>query len=434
MSLIIRSVRAREILDSRGFPTVEACVELEGGASGRAAVPSGASTGKLEALELRDQDPARYNGKGVRKAVDNVNTEIAERLSGLDATAQRLVDAAMIELDGTPNKARLGANAILAASLATARAAAEAQKIPLYRHIARLHGNPEPTRLPVPQMNIINGGAHADTSVDFQEFMILPVGSLTFSEALRAGAEIFQQLRQVLIQHGLQTGVGDEGGFAPDFPSNEAAVKAVLTAVAEAGYRTGEEICLGLDIASSEFFSEGHYHLHSEGRRCTSGEFIDLVCDWATRFPILSIEDPLAEDDWAAWSQLTDRLGQDTQLTGDDLFVTNPQILQRGIESGAANAILIKLNQIGTLSETLDAVSLAQSHGYGVTVSHRSGETEDTTIADLAVGVGAGQIKTGSLCRSERTAKYNRLLWIEQDLGGRAQFAGREGFPHLDRP
>ncbi len=430
MSLVVESVLGREILDSRGFPTVEAEVRLRGGARGRAAVPSGASTGKLEALELRDGDPLRYDGKGVHNAVDNINGEISSCLRGMDGSNQRAADLAMIGLDNTVNKSRLGANAMLAVSLALARAVARQLVVPLYRHIAALHGNLNPTRLPVPQMNIVNGGAHADNNVDFQEFMIVPVGQTSFSEALRAGAEIFHKLRLVLIAQGLQTGVGDEGGFAPDFASNESVVAAVLQAIDDAGYRVGDEIYLGLDVASSEFYSAGHYTLNSEGRKFTTPEFIDLICDWISRFPIISVEDALSEEDWDGWKGLSERVKNQVQLTGDDLFVTNPAILKRGIDQGLANSILIKPNQIGTLSETLDAVALAQGHSYGVTISHRSGETEDTTIADLAVGVGAGQIKTGSLSRSERVAKYNRLLRIEQELGPQARYAGMAGFPH----
>ena len=430
MSLVVESVLGREILDSRGFPTVEAEVRLRGGARGRAAVPSGASTGKLEALELRDGDPLRYDGKGVHNAVGNINGEISSCLRGMDGSNQRAADLAMIGLDNTVNKSRLGANAMLAVSLALARAVARQLVVPLYRHIAALHGNLNPTRLPVPQMNIVNGGAHADNNVDFQEFMIVPVGQTSFTEALRAGAEIFHKLRLVLIAQGLQTGVGDEGGFAPDFASNESVVAAVLQAIDDAGYRVGDEIYLGLDVASSEFYSAGHYTLNSEGRKFTTPEFIDLICDWISRFPIISVEDALSEEDWDGWKGLSERVKNQVQLTGDDLFVTNPAILKRGIDQGLANSILIKPNQIGTLSETLDAVALAQGHSYGVTISHRSGETEDTTIADLAVGVGAGQIKTGSLSRSERVAKYNRLLRIEQELGPQARYAGMAGFPH----
>ena len=429
--LAISQVHAREILDSRGFPTLEAEVTLANGVVGRAAVPSGASTGKREALELRDGDPTRFNGKGESGAVANVNGEIQQSLKGRDASDQRRIDEELLGLDGTPNKERLGANAILAASLATVRAAALGLGQNLYDHIGTLHSNSTPARLPVPQMNILNGGAHADNSIDFQEFMVLPVGSNSFHEALRCGAEIFHKLRSELITQGLQTAVGDEGGFAPDFPSNEAALKAVLQAVEQSGYTTSQDVFLGLDLASSEFFTDGVYRLESEQHSYTSPEFVDLIVQLAGRNPILSLEDPLDEDDWEGWIALTQKLGQAVQLTGDDLFVTNPGILQKGVDLQAANSILIKVNQIGTLSETLDAVRLAQSNGYAVTVSHRSGETEDTTIADLAVGVGADQIKTGSLCRSERTAKYNRLLRIEEALGERAVYAGKQAFKQL---
>ncbi|MDP7568374.1 MAG: phosphopyruvate hydratase [Arenicellales bacterium] len=427
----IEAVVAREVLDSRGFPTVATQVRLGGGASACAAVPSGASTGTLEALELRDGDQRRYRGKGVAGAVNNVNTRIAEQVIGMDATEQQSVDAAMIALDGTSNKSRLGANAILAVSLAVARAAAQQARVPLYRHIGNLHGNSTPTSLPVPQMNILNGGAHADNRVDFQEFMIVPAGCDSFSAALQAGAEVFHQLRDVLREKGLGTGVGDEGGFAPDLASNEAAIEMVLLAIDGAGYSAGRELFLGIDVASSEFYSEGCYRLDSEGISYSSEEFVRMICDWAARYPILTVEDAMAEDDWHGWQTLTQHLGSKIQLTGDDLFVTNAGILQQGIECQAANSILIKLNQIGTLTETLQAVQLAQASGYGVTVSHRSGETEDTTIADLAVGVGAGQIKTGSLCRSERVAKYNRLLQIEEELAGTGRYLGMDGFPHL---
>ena len=427
----IEAVVAREVLDSRGFPTVATQVRLSGGASACAAVPSGASTGTLEALELRDGDQRRYRGKGVAGAVNNVNTRIAEQVIGMDATEQQSVDAAMIALDGTSNKSRLGANAILAVSLAVARAAAQQARVPLYRHIGNLHGNSTPTSLPVPQMNILNGGAHADNRVDFQEFMIVPAGCDSFSAALQAGAEVFHQLRDVLREKGLGTGVGDEGGFAPDLASNEAAIEMVLLAIDGAGYSAGRELFLGIDVASSEFYSEGCYRLDSEGISYSSEEFVRMICDWAARYPILTVEDAMAEDDWHGWQTLTQHLGSKIQLTGDDLFVTNAGILQQGIDCQAANSILIKLNQIGTLTETLQAVQLAQASGYGVTVSHRSGETEDTTIADLAVGVGAGQIKTGSLCRSERVAKYNRLLQIEEELAGTGRYLGMDGFPHL---
>ena len=427
----IEAVAAREVLDSRGFPTVATQVRLSGGASACAAVPSGASTGTLEALELRDGDQGRYRGKGVAGAVNNVNNRIAEQVIGMDATEQQSVDAAMIALDGTSNKSHLGANAILAVSLAVARAAAQQARVPLYCHIGNLHGNSTPTSLPVPQMNILNGGAHADNRVDFQEFMIVPAGCDSFSAALQAGAEVFHQLRDVLREKGLGTGVGDEGGFAPDLASNEAAIEMVLLAIDGAGYSAGRELFLGIDVASSEFYSEGCYRLDSEGISYSSEEFVRMICDWAARYPILTVEDAMAEDDWHGWQTLTQHLGSKIQLTGDDLFVTNAGILQQGIECQAANSILIKLNQIGTLTETLQAVQLAQASGYGVTVSHRSGETEDTTIADLAVGVGAGQIKAGSLCRSERVAKYNRLLQIEEELAGTGRYLGMDGFPHL---
>ena len=427
----IEAVAAREVLDSRGFPTVATQVRLSGGASACAAVPSGASTGTLEALELRDGDQGRYRGKGVACAVNNVNTRIAEQVIGMDAAEQQSVDAAMIALDGTSNKSRLGANAILAVSLAVARAAAQQARVPLYCHIGNLHGNSTPTSLPVPQMNILNGGAHADNRVDFQEFMIVPAGCDSFSAALQAGAEVFHQLRDVLREKGLGTGVGDEGGFAPDLASNEAAIEMVLLAIDGTSYSAGRELFLGIDVASSEFYSEGCYRLDSEGITYSSEEFVRMICDWAARYPILTVEDAMAEDDWHGWQTLTQHLGSKIQLTGDDLFVTNAGILQQGIECQAANSILIKLNQIGTLTETLQAVQLAQASGYGVTVSHRSGETEDTTIADLAVGVGAGQIKTGSLCRSERVAKYNRLLQIEEELAGTGRYLGMDGFPHL---
>ncbi len=430
-SLAISRVHAREILDSRGFPTLEAEVTLEGGAVGRAAVPSGASTGKREALELRDGDPDRFNGKGVTIAVDNVNGEIHQCLAGRDAADQRQVDEQLIALDGSPNKERLGANAMLAASLATAKAAANGLDQHLYDHIGGLHDNSGPTRLPVPQMNILNGGAHADNNIDFQEFMVLPAGAVSFREALRCGVEIFHQLRSELVSQGLQTAVGDEGGFAPDFSSNEAGLQAVMQAVAQSGYTISQDVLLGLDLASSEFFEESRYLLRSENQSYDTSEFIAFICDLTDRIPIISLEDPLDEEDWDGWVTLTQKIGQKVQLTGDDLFVTNPGILEKGVDLKAANSILIKVNQIGTLSETLDAVRLAQSNGYAVTVSHRSGETEDTTIADLAVGVGADQIKTGSLCRSERTAKYNRLLRIEETLGDGATYAGRNAFRQL---
>ena len=425
----IKTIDAREILDSRGNPTIEADVILADGSLGRAAVPSGASTGALEALELRDGGN-RYGGKGVQSAVSNVQQKIAPALSGMSADRQAEVDQAMIDLDGTDNKRSLGANAILAVSLAASKAAAASAGMPLYRYIAGLYGNDHPNRLPVPQMNIINGGAHADNSIDFQEFMILPVGAASFAEGLRMGTEVFHQLRKVLLDNNMSTGVGDEGGFAPEADSNEAGVTLVQEAIARAGYECGRDIMLGLDIASSEFFADGLYTLAGEGgKQMDSTAFADFVSDWADRYPIISIEDGMAEDDWQGWGLLTQRLGERVQLTGDDLFVTNSSILKKGIEQTVANSILIKLNQIGTLTETLAAIRLAEDAGYGVTISHRSGETEDTTIADLAVATGAGQIKTGSLCRSERVAKYNQLLRIEAELGNSAAYAGAAGFP-----
>ena len=420
----ITAVKAREILDSRGNPTVEAEVHLAGGASGTAAVPSGASTGSLEALELRDGDPRRYGGKGVLKAVGHVNAEIARAVSGLDAARQSELDRAMLELDGTENKSRLGANAILAVSLATAKAAAEHRRLPLYRHLAGLCGEDHPTELPVPQMNILNGGAHADNAVDFQEFMILPTGIGSFHEALRAGAEIFHTLKRLLSKQGLSTAVGDEGGFAPQLGSNEQAVRLLGEAIEDAGYRPGTDVAIGIDAASSEFYTDGEYRLTAEGRALSSAGFVDYLEGWVDKYPIVSLEDGMAEDDWEGWAALTRRLGERVQLTGDDIFVTNPSILQKGIDRGVANSILIKVNQIGTLTETLDAMRLAHDSGYRTTISHRSGETEDTFIADLAVATRAGQIKTGSLCRSERVAKYNRLLRIEEELAGIGRFAG----------
>ncbi len=425
----IRDICGREILDSRGNPTVEADVLLDDGSLGRAAVPSGASTGTHEALELRDGDAARYHGKGVTRAVGHVNGEIRSALLGTDPFDQTSLDQLLIDLDGTPAKSRLGANAVLAVSMAAAHAAAKHRGMPLYRHL----GGATACVLPVPQMNILNGGAHADNNVDLQEFMILPVGMTRFSEALRCGAEIFQALKALLQQRGLNTAVGDEGGFAPDAESNAQAFDLVLDAVERAGYVPGDEVLLGLDAASSEFYQDGEYTLAAEGRRFDSEAFAGLLETWAERYPIVSIEDGMAEDDWDGWALLSRRLGGRLQLMGDDLFVTNPRILQQGIERGVANAILIKLNQIGTVTETLEAIRIAQQAGYGVTISHRSGETEDTTIADLAVATGAGQIKTGSLCRSERVAKYNRLLRIEQELGTRALFPGAEALRYRAR-
>jgi enolase len=418
-------VAALEILDSRGNPTLSVEVGLACGARGRAAVPSGASTGSREALELRDGDATRYGGKGVRKAVGHVNGEIAAAVRGrtLDGDDdQRALDRALIALDGTETKARLGANALLGVSLAAAHAGAAAAGVPLYRFL----GGSEAKLLPAPMMNVINGGAHADNNVDLQEFMLFPVGAPTFGEALRWGAEIFHKLRAVLAEKGYATAVGDEGGFAPNLGSNREAVELILRAIEGAGYRVGEEVGIALDPASSEFYRDGLYHLEGEGEQLGSEAMVAFYRDWTERYPILSIEDGLAEEDWDGWAGLTRELGERTQLVGDDLFVTNPAILREGIERGVANAILIKVNQIGTLTETLEAMELARSAGYASVVSHRSGETEDTSIADLAVATGAGQIKTGSLCRSDRVAKYNRLLAIESELGDRAHYAGRE--------
>ncbi len=409
----IVDIRAREILDSRGNPTVEAEVELATGVIGSACVPSGASTGSREALEMRDKDPARYLGKGVLMAVANVNAEIRPALLGLEVENQRELDEKMIALDGTENKAKLGANAILAVSLAVASAAAQAKKMALYEYLAELDGSPGRYSMPVPMMNIINGGEHADNNVDIQEFMILPVGVATFSEAVRCGAEIFHTLKGILAARGLSTAVGDEGGFAPDLPSNEAALEVIMEAIRQAGYIPGKDVYLGLDCAASEFYVDGKYNLAGEGRVFDADGFSDYLVGLADRYPILSIEDGMDESDWAGWALLTKKLGKRLQLVGDDLFVTNSKILRRGIEQGVGNSILIKLNQIGTLTETFEAIHMAKEAGYSVVISHRSGETEDTTIADLAVATAAGQIKTGSLCRSDRVAKYNRLLRIE---------------------
>jgi enolase len=426
----IRHIHSREVLDSRGNPTVEVEVTLDTGATGRAAVPSGASTGIREALELRDGDRARYGGKGVLNAVRHVNTEIAAALAGQSAD-QGVVDRAMLALDGTPNKGRLGANAMLGVSMALARAVATTNGQALYTYFGALtaasHRAVEPT-LPVPLMNILNGGAHADTNVDFQEFMVVPAGRPTFAEALRAGAETFHALRALLKQRGLATGVGDEGGFAPSLASNREAVELVLEAITKAGYRPGGDLFVALDVASSEFWDNEaqHYVLRKSGEGIrSSDDLITLYDDWTRQYPIVSIEDGLAERDWAGWQRLTAQLGDRVQLVGDDVFVTNPEILQRGIADGLGNALLVKLNQIGTVTETLDAIDLARGAGYASIISHRSGETEDTTIADLAVGSAAGQIKTGSASRSDRTAKYNQLLRIEESLGSRARYAGR---------
>ena len=409
----IIDIRAREILDSRGNPTVEAEVEVEGGFTGSAGVPSGASTGSREALELRDEDPSRYLGKGVLKAVENINTRLREMLIGREVQAQADIDQMMIDMDGTENKGNLGANAMLAVSLATAAAAAKARGLQLYEYLAELDGSPGRYSMPVPMMNILNGGEHADNNVDIQEFMIQPVGAATFTEALRCGAEIFHTLKAVLSSNGLSTAVGDEGGFAPNLPSNEAALQMIMEAIDKAGYRAGEDVFLALDCAASEFYKDGSYVLSGEDKQFNSEGFSDYLADLVDRYPILSIEDGLDESDWDGWSYLTKILGDRVQLVGDDLFVTNPAILKKGIDEGVANSILIKVNQIGTLSETLEAIKLAREAGYTTVISHRSGETEDTTIADLAVATAAGQIKTGSLCRSDRVAKYNRLLRIE---------------------
>ncbi|MCG8380862.1 MAG: phosphopyruvate hydratase [Gammaproteobacteria bacterium] len=423
----IADIKAREIIDSRGNPTVEADVILESGILGRAAVPSGASTGVREAIELRDGDKARYLGKGVLNAVAHVNGEIRDALLGKDVQAQKELDHCMIELDGTENKSRLGANALLAASMASAHAAAISAKQPLYQHL----GGTDATLLPVPMMNIINGGAHADNSVDMQEFMILPVGVENFSEALRCGAEVFHTLKKVLARRGLNTAVGDEGGFAPDLSSNEEAIETILEAIEIAGYNAGKDVYLGLDVASSEFYENGVYTLASESKEFDSAAFTGYLAEWVSKYPIITIEDGMAEDDWDGWKLLTDKVGDKIQLVGDDLFVTNAKILQEGIEKGVANSILIKVNQIGTLTETLDAISMAHKAGYTTVTSHRSGETEDATIADLSVATHSGQIKTGSMSRSDRIAKYNQLLRIEEQLGKRAVYAGSSAFPRL---
>lgn len=420
----ISRIHAREILDSRGNPTLEAEVVLDNGASGRAAVPSGASTGVHEAVELRDGDESRYFGKGVVQAVRNVNEAIAADLAGFDAADQATLDARLIELDGTDNKGRLGANALLGVSLAAAHAAASAKDQWLYEHL--LESSDQAATLPVPMMNILNGGAHADNRVDIQEFMVMPVGLPDFPSALQAGVEIFHALKAGLLRKGLSTAVGDEGGFAPDLNSNEAALELLMTAIVEAGYKPGEQIALALDVASSEFYRDGNYVLDSEGRAFGSDEFVEYLSGLVGRFPIFSIEDGMDEDDWPGWKLLTERLGDAVQLVGDDLFVTNTEILKRGIDEQIGNAILIKPNQIGTLTETLQAIDMARTAGFGTIISHRSGETEDVTIADLAVATGAGQIKTGSLCRSDRVAKYNQLLRIHERLGSAAQYAGRD--------
>ena len=429
MSKIV-DIKAREILDSRGNPTIEADVILESGASGSACAPSGASTGSREALELRDGDKSRYLGKGVTKAVGNVNSEIRELLIGKEASDQKGIDQAMIDADGTENKGKLGANAILAVSLAVAKAAAADQGKPLYEYISDLQDDDNEYSLPVPMMNIINGGEHADNNMDIQEFMVQPVGASTVAEAIRYGAEIFHALKGVLKKRGLNTAVGDEGGFAPDLPSNEAALEAIMEAIEIAGYKAGEDVTLALDCASSEFYKDGKYVLAGEGRSMTSAEFADYLAELCDRYPIISIEDGMDESDWEGWKILTEKLGNKVQLVGDDLFVTNTKILKKGIDEGVANSILIKFNQIGSLTETLEAIKMAKDAGYTAVISHRSGETADSTIADLAVATAAGQIKTGSLCRSDRVAKYNRLIRIEQELG-RVAYHGRKEFKFL---
>ena len=427
MTTAITRVHAREILDSRGNPTLEADVTLASGHTGRAAVPSGASTGTKEAVELRDGDKSRYLGKGVTKAVGNVNTTIATALKGFDAADQAGLDGKLIALDGSDNKGTLGANALLGVSMAAAHAVAASRSLPLWKHLA---GDRTPL-LPVPMMNIINGGAHADNNVDMQEFMVLPVGFDRFAEALRAGTEIFHALKGVLKGRGLSTAVGDEGGFAPDLKSNEEAIEVILEAIGKAGYKAGEDVLLGLDVASSEFFENGKYNLVGEGKRLSTEQFVEFLAGWSRQYPIITIEDGMSEHDWDGWAQLTKAVGGSVQLVGDDLFVTNPKILKQGIDQGVANSILIKVNQIGTLTETLAAIAMAEAAGYSQVISHRSGETEDTTIADIAVATTATQIKTGSLCRSDRVAKYNQLLRIEEALGASARYAGRAAFTRL---
>ncbi len=421
----IQRIWAREVIDSRGNPTVEVDITLADGSFGRAAVPSGASTGKREALELRDNDKARFGGKGVLTAVNNINTKIAQALIGQDATNQAKIDAMMIELDGDANKANLGANAILAVSMAVAHAAAKSKGLPLFQYVKT-----DTFRMPVPMMNIINGGAHADNSVDMQEFMIVPVGAPSFKEAVRYGAQVFHALKKVLHDKGLNTAVGDEGGFAPDLASNEEAITVILEAIKAAGFEAGKDIMIAIDAAASEFYHDGKYVLTSENRSMTSEEMIDYFAAWCDKYPIISIEDGMAEEDWAGWKLMTDKLGKKIQLVGDDLFVTNSKILQEGIDKGIANSILIKVNQIGSLTETFDAIAMAKAAGYTAVMSHRSGETEDTTIADLAVATGVGQIKTGSMSRSDRVAKYNQLLRIEEMLGADAVYPGVSAFKH----
>ena len=427
MSAIVDIV-GREILDSRGNPTVECDVLLESGVMGRAAVPSGASTGSREAIELRDGDKSRYLGKGVLKAVEHINTEISEAVLGLDASEQAFLDQTLIDLDGTDNKSRLGANAMLAVSMAVARAAAEEAGIPLYRYLGGMGGKD----LPVPMMNVINGGAHANNNLDLQEFMIIPVGAPSFREALRQGAEVFHALKKIIHDKGMSIAVGDEGGFAPNVESHEAAIQLILQAITNAGYTPGQDVVLGLDCASSEFYKDGKYVLAGEGGlQLSAEEWANMLATWCDKYPIISIEDGMAEGDWAGWKLLTEKLGKKVQLVGDDLFVTNTKILQEGIEKGIANSILIKINQIGTLTETFEAIEMAKRAGYTAVISHRSGETEDSTIADIAVGTNAGQIKTGSLSRSDRMAKYNQLLRIEEDLGDVAVYPGRKAFYNL---
>jgi len=429
MTTQITRIHAREILDSRGNPTLEAEVTLADGSFGRAAVPSGASTGSREAVELRDGDKSRYGGKGVKNAVANVNGTIADALKDFDAGDQKGLDAKLIALDGTPNKGHLGANALLGVSLAAAHAMAASAGMPLWSHLA--HG--KPGALPVPMMNIINGGMHADNNIDVQEFMILPVGLPTFAEALRAGAEVFHALKGVLQARGMSTAVGDEGGFAPNLRSNVEALDTILEAIHQTGYKLGADLLLGLDAASSEFYRDGQYELAGEGRKYTSAQFAELLAGWTRQYPIVSVEDGMAEGDWDGWKLLTETIGERVQVVGDDLFVTNPAIFREGIARHIANSILIKVNQIGTLSETLEAVAMADAANYSAVISHRSGETEDTTIADIAVASTATQIKTGSLCRSDRVAKYNQLLRIEEQLGADARYAGRQAFPNLAR-
>ncbi|MGR6807519.1 phosphopyruvate hydratase [Sphaerotilus natans] len=426
MSAIVDIV-GREILDSRGNPTIECDVLLESGVMGRAAVPSGASTGSREAIELRDGDKSRYLGKGVLNAVQNINTEISEAVLGLDAAEQAFLDKTLIDLDGTDNKSRLGANAMLAVSMAVARAAAEESGLPLYRYFGGMGG----VQLPVPMMNVINGGAHANNNLDLQELMIIPVGAPTFREAVRWGAEVFHALKKIIHDKGMSTAVGDEGGFAPSVESHEAAIQLILEAVEKAGYRAGDQIALGLDCAASEFYKDGKYHLDGEGLQLTAEQWTDMLATWCDKYPIISIEDGMHEGDWAGWAHLTERLGKKVQLVGDDLFVTNTKILKEGIDKGIANSILIKINQIGTLSETFAAIEMAKRAGYTAVISHRSGETEDSTISDIAVGLNAGQIKTGSMSRSDRIAKYNQLLRIEEDLGEIAVYPGRSAFYNL---